>query len=81
MLAESPGFQPWGGRQQEYKRLGGASSFIEYKNNLQKFFDFTLEAFTGGTESRDLSWSMWESYIGSEAEIYLHSVDNIHPYT
>ena len=67
----------------EYKNLGGHSDLSDYKKNLQKFFDLTLKAYTGGVGSRELSWSSWLSYIGdeTEADLYFQSVDNIHAYT
>jgi len=73
---------------QEYKKLGGKKSENEYTNNLEIFFDETLEIFIHGNcikhDSREEAMKavMGKARISvKELRLIFASVDNIHYYT
>ena len=73
---------------QEYKKLGGKKSENEYTNNLEIFFDETLEIFIHGNcikhDSREEAMKavmVKAEILVEEVNLIFHSLDNIVSYT
>lgn len=58
-------------------------TFEQFKSNLDKFFELTIDAYVGGEGSRDVAISKWIYFIGSDdiAMDYFRAVDTWHAYS
>jgi hypothetical protein len=70
----------------EYKRLGGSHKKQDFFKHLDKFIEFTIDAYVHGEgeKSREESFDDWAHYLNDdyeEAGIYFHAVDNITAYS
>jgi hypothetical protein len=72
-----------------YKKAKGKHDFETFCKNLEKFYEFTMNAYVwgmyeeDGPQSREEAYGLWESYIGSsrEASRYFRAVDDFSAYT
>ena len=72
-----------------YKKSKGKHDFDTFCKNLEKFYEFTMDAYVwgmyteGGPQSREEAYSLWEVHIGSskEANRYFRAVDDFSAYS
>ena len=72
-----------------YKQAKGKHSFTTFLKNLEKFYEFTLDAYVNGCyeeegpQSREEAYELWVKYIKSpkEAERYFRAVDDFSAYS
>lgn len=72
-----------------YKKAKGKHDFETFCKNLEKFYEFTLNAYVWGEydevgpQSREEAYVLWENYIGSprEADRYFRAVDDFSAYS
>ena len=72
-----------------YKKSKGKHNFNTFCKNLEKFYEFTIDAYVfgmyseDGPQSREEAYGLWENYIGSakEASRYFRAVDDFSAYS